>query len=700
MQAPVEKRNRSIRTFEECRIGPPKWVPKYESRMLTHIDEKDLERGSPEEEQEPKVRATCVLRSLIPEESSKKWQELPLVKPPKLMEQPTPRATKYRDQAVPLTNKQLENILQWWSMMERYKTISGLAVKLLDMQTSIEPAQLLKDTWDDKKGKMHQDHPSMLTKFIQWGDEHEVLDLWSEKAVYKYMLYANQKGRCPTFGTRFLTAFNFFTKRAEILENPQKITKVQYIQAQVAICTNTKKDPKREAKPLTMQMLEEIENRLFDKARSPYEREVWGFVLFLAHSRFRALDGSRIPTEPKVESGQRHGILSCKTRSELMKNGQTPGRKSYEVTVCAHAVFITGRHWAREWLDNRANIGMSAENLGFLQQNVNKDWRPVPDAEPMNSDKVTYLIRMICKNLGMNDAECMEYSSHSCKPCFVTVGSKRGINRELRRMLGYHASGRQECVELYSRENWSAPMRVLGCILHEIREGIFFPDKEYGHRFRKGYEPFKVKFDDPLPELAKKVPEPKTPEHGQEGEDESNKDEAGEQSEARSSAAESENGDDSEAQETEEGSRQEDSPPKGQGTMAEPTVRPMEYPPQELHLELRADEVEDRDDCSTDEERPQDPDDRQFIDKDDQWEVLAPAAGAVPLRLLQIGTQIIHMAFCVSPTQPVPLCQNPSRMHTRASTARYKPFPLPFAVNCMECAMLMQMEDDTSEKGE
>ena len=84
----------------------------------------------------------------------------------------------------------------------------------------------------------------------------------------------------------------------------------------------------------------------------------------------------------------------------------------------------------------------------------------------------------------------MEYSSHSCKAWAPSVGAKRGVHRDTRRVWGYHAAGRQESVDLYARDTWSAPMRFLGLICMEVARGDFRPDANHSDRYREGYSPF------------------------------------------------------------------------------------------------------------------------------------------------------------------------------------------------------------------
>ena len=79
----------------------------------------------------------------------------------------------------------------------------------------------------------------------------------------------------------------------------------------------------------------------------------------------------------------------------------------------------------------------------------------------------------------------------------------------IRRLMGYHASGSTQTVELYARDTWNHPMRILGAIIQEIRSKKFMPDKSHAEQFAEGYEPFKAQFEADLP-TATKTPQAAT----------------------------------------------------------------------------------------------------------------------------------------------------------------------------------------------
>ena len=96
--------------------------------------------------------------------TDRKWMEVPTVRLARPKDQPLPRAAKFADQAVMLTEKQMEAVMQWWSMTEKYETESKLARRLHEA-ADIEPMRILVDTFCNR-GSCRRDQLNMLTQYI------------------------------------------------------------------------------------------------------------------------------------------------------------------------------------------------------------------------------------------------------------------------------------------------------------------------------------------------------------------------------------------------------------------------------------------------------------------------------------------------------------------------------------------------------
>ena len=82
--------------------------------------------------------------------------------------------------------------------------------------------------------------------------------------------------------------------------------------------------------------------------------------------------------------------------------------------------------------------------------------------------------------LGNGDDDLL---SHSMKCTAFSWAAKCGVPRELRRLLGRHATATRDA-SVYSRDLMITPVRELGRVLRMIRDGQFKPDNP-----RSGYFP-------------------------------------------------------------------------------------------------------------------------------------------------------------------------------------------------------------------
>ena len=66
--------------------------------------------------------------------------------------------------------------------------------------------------------------------------------------------------------------------------------------------------------------------------------------------------------------------------------------------------------------------------------------------------------------------------SHSLKVTTLSWLAKRGVDRNVRRTLGYHIKQDEVTMEAYSRDSLAGPLRTLVTTIAEIRAGKFKPD--------------------------------------------------------------------------------------------------------------------------------------------------------------------------------------------------------------------------------
>ena len=77
---------------------------------------------------------------------------------------------------------------------------------------------------------------------------------------------------------------------------------------------------------------------------------------------------------------------------------------------------------------------------------------------------------------GHSASSLVNVGSHSLKVTTLSWLAKRGIDREVRRSLGYHIRKDELTMEAYSRDSLAGPLRTLSATIAEIRAGKFLPD--------------------------------------------------------------------------------------------------------------------------------------------------------------------------------------------------------------------------------
>ena len=70
----------------------------------------------------------------------------------------------------------------------------------------------------------------------------------------------------------------------------------------------------------------------------------------------------------------------------------------------------------------------------------------------------------------------MSYGTHSLKATVLSWLAKRGIPRDVRAALGYHAKAVDGTEVVYGRDNMAAPLRTMVGVICEVSEGSFRPD--------------------------------------------------------------------------------------------------------------------------------------------------------------------------------------------------------------------------------
>ena len=118
------------------------------------------------------------------------------------------------EQAIKITDKDLDTLLQWWAICERYPIKAKLVERMLKAN-DIETLKMLKSTFG-RHNKYQRDYLMKITDFLRWCQENKSgEDPWNDDMFYRFLLYANQQLKAGTYAGRFISAINWFLPQAE-----------------------------------------------------------------------------------------------------------------------------------------------------------------------------------------------------------------------------------------------------------------------------------------------------------------------------------------------------------------------------------------------------------------------------------------------------------------------------------------------------
>jgi hypothetical protein len=104
----------------------------------------------------------------------------------------------------------------------------------------------------------------------------------------------------------------------------------------------------------------------------------------------------------------------------------------------------------------------------------------------MSSNEITFWLRQALTQNGFDPKEVDNLSSHSCKTTILSWAAKRGLDKSVRKVLGYHVQPDDVSPLTYGRDNLSAPLYQAIAMMNEITKGTSSPDSSRSARFPKG----------------------------------------------------------------------------------------------------------------------------------------------------------------------------------------------------------------------
>ena len=292
-----------------------------------------------------------------------------------------------------------------------------------------------------------------------------------ESTLYAYVAQLRKAGAPAIRATSFLEAVAFTAELLGIDKEPgaEKSARVRG----AALELYDRKRVTKQAAPMEVRLVKALElaTRYGADAR---DRSLAGFATFVLHSRARASDAARAPTNPVLDKGpDLTGFVQVDTTGQRVKTGRGKRRRLRWFPLVANQRGVTDVDWAHYWVEARKECGQDAQEEGFLQCTWSACGR---GSDCMGSAELMSHVKRILRSAGAPESLAKAKTSHSLRATALSWAAKAGLSPTSRRVLGGHAKSKDTSVFEYSRDALAIPLMELGAVYTLVAKGVFDPD--------------------------------------------------------------------------------------------------------------------------------------------------------------------------------------------------------------------------------
>lgn len=338
--------------------------------------------------------------------------------------------------------------------------------------TGDSAVETLKASFGLKSPATLQKRAAAFRRYLKWHTNHhlrsefEVIPLpLDEFDVWQYFHYLQaerrQMARGFTTPCSFLEAVRF-AKFALGLRGTEQILGSKRLLGFAAL-EKREKGPTKQAPPLELAHVKRL-HEILDSDSCLTDRLGAGVMLVCFYARARWSD-LRFVHHIEYED-RRGGFLTLYTREH--KTSSVGARREQYLPLVAPTEGVTAGNWAAIFLDVYEQSGLDIHKvpLGPLL--------PAPRdggtffARPLTTSEAATWLRLLLSDIP--DAEHVR--SHSLKCTLLVWAAKAGVEKEVRCVLGHHASALEGSEVVYSRHLQTRALRKLQMLLHRIRIGL------------------------------------------------------------------------------------------------------------------------------------------------------------------------------------------------------------------------------------
>ena len=396
------------------------------------------------------------------------------------------RRFKDLDWTAAKTQDRHKALSMWKLILDACANFSNTGRQMIEdcstLATDETVSSTLRDTFDGKATGTLYKRAGAVLKYMQWCSVQGPPPVPSfpicEAVSYRYIAWLKDSGKSALSGSDFRSAVAF-CHGVIGLDHAETILSSGRCKG-AASSLAAKKRRLEQVDPFTAEMVICLERILADESIDMHDRHSAGHFHALTYFRSRFGDAQYIE-HLGLDLHEGRGFIEAKTSQTKTSNTARKRNRFLAMAAPAHGLLDTP--WAQNWIDVRTNLGLECgRDVAFFP--AVKPHGAGFYKTPMKSAEANVLLRSLLEKYGHFDwAELLRRATHSCKTCFLSWGSKFGLELDIRRMLGYHALPGDMSVLTYSRDAMSEPLRQLQLLLDAVATGAFLPDATRSGRF-------------------------------------------------------------------------------------------------------------------------------------------------------------------------------------------------------------------------
>ena len=399
-------------------------------------------------------------------------------------------AKKFCDVAWPnlLDAKRDRAMKRWQLILSSAPEAFGAAARIVKATDGTldesDVARNITDIFANKSSSTLMKRAGALMMFLAWRrqENRSGVDFpVCESEAYEYISSMRGQTSAYTRAGSFISALRFahFILQLNLVDDVLVSTRITGF----VFKRNLDKPKVVQADPMTAQQVRGLENFMLGPG-SDFDKAACGFFLFLVFARLRFTDGQHI-TSMSLDLDE-EGIGFIEAGCDWTKTGNTARKRNLILPVAAPANGITKSSWAVVWFEVRSRVGLvCGTGLPLLPVlGTNERWLGRA-LEPDEGSK--WLNELLIIIFGFKPLNRVR--THSCKDTTLSWCAKYGIQKHIRRTLGYHVAADDVSTFLYSRDAQSEPLRSLNLVLQDISSQAFEPDRSRSGRFNVNKHP-------------------------------------------------------------------------------------------------------------------------------------------------------------------------------------------------------------------